>query len=60
VVKNDIRRQGAVARTLKLGKSSNPWQKGSEEYFCWLDGYCEEKQREYIRAYDGDRSGFYH
>lgn len=52
---------GYVSRVLKvLNKYQNPYPKNSWEHRDWLEGYKTRKQEEYIKAYDGDRSGYYH
>lgn len=52
--------QGRAARILRLGKDNNPWPYHSPEWQDWLEGYKDQKRQEYIDAYDGDRSGYYH
>lgn len=60
MLKSDPKSQGGLARVLKMGKQSNPFEPSTSDHALWLKGYLEEKRAEYISQYDGDHSGYYH
>lgn len=53
MLKTDPKSQGGLARVLKMGKQSNPFEPETSAHDQWLEGYLAEKRAEYGRLYPG-------